>query len=450
MKKYIKYILLIIAINNQLLSFNYDKVNQQAIKYSNQGLYEVSDKLFNQIVNKSIEEEKYNKTLDAYVSLGYNQIRQNNYIKAIKYYSDGIKFKERFKVEDYNNLSYLYKQYAYANSFLGNHITSIEYYQKAQKCVHKENNFIAYYNLKIDEITSLMYLGYYHQALKQLHNIEIEVLSFNNNENKIVLFLNIVDCYLKLNNIVESDNYLKKVYPLIKNIQDVDYKFNYELLIAQKTLLQKDTLTALDYLNNLENNECGDFNKYLAKLEKIKILNEYNNNLININELKEIEQFYLTIDDKESLIEIYKFFLNKNNQNIYLDKYLILTYNYLKQTKNYLNQALVLHEQLNKDLINITLRNSELEYQKKILIICLIAVLIIVILSILLYKYIKSKQKIEIINTDYEDSNFQLKSNLTSLILEIQTYFFTNEIISKDFVLKVCTKLINYNKSIKE
>jgi len=450
MKKYIYYIILIILINNQLFSYNYEKVNKQAIKYSNQGLYDISDKLFNEIIINSIAEEKYNKTLDAYVSLGYSQIRQNNYVKAIKYYSDAIKFKEKYNIDNYNNLNYLYKQYAYANSFLGNHITSIEYYQKAQKFVPKNYNMKSYYNLKIDEITSLMYLGYYNKALKQLHNIEVEVLSFNDAENKIVLYLNKVDCYLKLNMIIEANNYMIKVKPLLSKTHEIEYKFNYELLKAQKYLLQKDTAIALDYLNNLHNEEWGVYNLNIAKLEKIKILRTYNSNLIKIDELKELETFYIYVDDKESLIEIYKIFLSMDNYNLYLDKYLKTTNNHLKQTKNYLNQALELHEQLNKDLIKITFKNSELEYQKKILIVSLIAMFIIFILSILLYNYIKSKQKVEEENTDYEDSNFQLKTNLTNLILEIQTHFFTNDNISKDFVLKVCTKLINYHKTIKE
>lgn len=450
MQNYIYYILLIIFINSQAFSYDYEKVNRQAIKFANQGLYEISDKLFNEIITKSIEEENYKQTLDAYVSLGYNQIRQNNFINAIKFYSDGIKFKEKYKVDNYQNLSYLYKQYAYANSFLGNHITSIEYYQMAQKSLNKQNEYIAYCNLKIDEITSLMYLGYYEKALKQLHNIEIEVLSFNNTENKVVMFLNIIDCYLKLNKVIDADNYLKKVKPLITNLNDVDYKFNYELLNAQKYLIEKDTTLALTFLNNLNNLDWGIYNKSIANLEKIKILKNYNSTLIKIEDLNELENFYTSINDKQSLIEIYKIYLSFNYQNKYLDKYITTNDKYLKQNKHYLNQALLLHEKLNKDLIEITFRNSELENHKKLLIIGLIALLIIVILSLLLYRYIKIKKNLIEKNIDYEDNKFQLKTNLTNLIIELQTHFFTNETISKDFVLKICTKLINYQKSIKE
>jgi hypothetical protein len=425
-------------------------VNKEAINFSNQGLYDISDNLFRKILKNSTKEEKYDITLDAYVSLGYNQIRQNKFINAIKIYSEAIKFKEKKSIDDYKNLSYLYKQYAYANSFLGNHITAIEYYQKAQKLVYKKENYKAFYDFKISEITSLMYLGYFEKALDQLHNIESEVVSFNNFENQIVLYLNIIDCYLKLNKIEKVDNYINVVQPLINNTNDEDYKFNFELLNAQKYLLLKDTIKSLDYFSKLQGNEWGVYNQNLAKIEEIKILQIYNSNLIKENKLIELEEFFTLIDDNETLITIYKILVKLDNQNKYLDKYLTITNTHLSKTRNYLNQALELHESLNKDLINITLRNSELEYQKYILIISLISLIIMFILTYIIIRYIKTKRKILEVKNEFEDSNFILKTNLKNLILDIQIYFFTNEIISKDFVLNLCNQLINYQKSIKE
>ena len=450
MKKYIYLLIFFLLINEKLLSFNYTEVNNEAINYCNQGLYDISDNLFMKILKKSKIDKKYDITLDAYVSLGYNQIRQNKFINAIKFYSEAIKFKEKKSINEYKNLSYLYKQYAYANSFLGNHITAIEYYQKAQKVVLKKENFKTYYNCKIDEVTSLMYLGYFEKALDQLHNIESEVVSFNNLENQIVLYLNIIDCNIKLNKIEKVNNYIKVVQPLISITNDIDYKFNFEFLKANKYLLHNDTVKCLDSFKKLQINQWGDYNQNVAKIEEIKILENYNINLINEQKLLELEKFFTSIDDKETLITIYKILVKLDNQNKYLDKYLTINNAHLIKTRSYLNQALVLHENLNKDLIKITLRNNELEYQKYILIICLISLIIMLVLTCIIFRYIKTKRKILEVKNEFEDSNFILKTNLKNLIQDIQIYFFTNESISKDFILNLCNQLINYQKSIKE
>lgn len=126
-----------------------------------------------------------------------------------------------------------------------------------------------------------MYLGYYEKALNQLHSIESQVVSLNNIGNHIVLYLNIIDCYLKSNEIEKANNYLKNVQPLINITNDNDYKFNFELLNAQKYLLLNGTTERLDYFTRLQGSEWGEYNKNLAKIEEIKILQSYNSSLIN-------------------------------------------------------------------------------------------------------------------------------------------------------------------------
>jgi hypothetical protein len=442
--------ILLLTLPLKIQAFDYELKYSQAKKYGINGIYTQSDKIFKQIIAESEKSEEYKWALDSYISLGYNQYKQNKFVKAIEYYSEAIRFKEKYKLQDYKNLDYLYKQYAFVNSILGNHIVAIEYYKKAQKVAFSQENFPSYYDFKISEITSLMYLGYYKSALNLLYTIEYEVNKLNNTENNLVLFLNIVDCNLKLNNPNQANKYLDKSKILINHFADIDYLYNYHLLIAQTFLVKKDTLSCQNKFAEMKEKDWGVHNNNLLKLEIIKLDQIVDISKVKSAELLELEVYFKSIDEKEALIEIYKYLVLLENNSSNMNKYLAETNSNIVKTKNYLNQTLSLNEKLNNDLILITERNIDLAYRNQIYLIVLIAVILLSILSILYCKIFLEKRKLATKNTDLIDNNFILKNHLASIIQELQIHIFTNDMLSKEFLLNAVSQLINYQRSIKE
>lgn len=443
-------ILLVFLVSIDLQAFNYNINYNQAIQYSNNEMYDESDIILKKIINEAINEQKYNWLIDSYVSLGYNQYLQNNFVKSIEYYVKGIKYKEKYKIENHKQLDFLYKQYAYVNSILGNQIVAIEYYQKAQMVAYKQKNYTTYLNFKIDEITSLMYLGYNSSALKLLYQLENEVVKYNNKETILVLYLNIIDCNIKLNKPYKAQFYLEKTHQLIKKIDDKDYNYNYNLLNAQTLLAMKDTSNYISKLIQMQNNDWGLTNNNSLKLEIFKFFQKTDIKRINKFELLDLELYYKSIDDKEALIEIYKILSLLENNSKYMNKYISETNNYITKTKIYLNEALLLNEKLNKDLIKITENNLKLAYYNKIYLIIAIAITILFVLSMIICLMHFAKKKLLLKHVDLIDNNFMLKSNLATLILNLQTHIFSNEVLSKDFMINSINQLINYQRSIKE
>jgi len=223
-------IIIAILFQNIIFCETLEDKYKKAIELGKQRDYIASSKLLHEIISDSENTENKNLVLDSYVSLGFINLQQENFINALKYYSEGIKLLEIYEVKNYKNLDYLYKQYAHTNNILGNHITALEYIRKAQILAKHKEQYKTYYDLKISEITSLMYLGYNQESLKKLYDIETEVLSMNDNENITVLYLNIIDCNLKLKNLNIATKYLEIVQKTLKYSNDLDFKFNYELL----------------------------------------------------------------------------------------------------------------------------------------------------------------------------------------------------------------------------
>lgn len=441
----------ILVFNVNLYSFDLEVEYKKAIQLSVQGLHSKSDSILKNIINKSILEENYNKALDSYTALGYNQLIQENFIKSMYYYAEGIKFTEKQKGYNFTNLNYLYKQYAYVNSILNNHIIAIEYYDKAKKIALNSKDYKFYHDLGISSITSIMYLGEYERALKQLLDLEIEIESFNNSENKLVLYLNLLDCFYKLNKSEDFNVYFKKVTPIIDYINDIDYKFSYELLKAQKYLLEKDTNKAINQFVMIEKGDWGDYNINFAKLEKLKTLKIFDTSKINFQELISLELYFSNLDNQTSLIDVYNIILSVSNDKSYLEKYNQINKNYFTKNQLYLNQALELNEKLQNEIRIIMLKQQELEYQKQKYMIVAISLGILLIISVILVYYIYKNKKVKDENLIYKESNISIKTSIKDMILEIQTQIFTNDIISKEYVLNnILNNLINYHKQIKE
>jgi len=443
-------IIIAILFQNIIFCETLEDKYKKAIELGKQRDYIASSKLLHEIISDSENTENKNLVLDSYVSLGFINLQQENFINALKYYSEGIKLLEIYEVKNYKNLDYLYKQYAHTNNILGNHITALEYIRKAQILAKHKEQYKTYYDLKISEITSLMYLGYNQESLKKLYDIETEVLSMNDNENITVLYLNIIDCNLKLKNLNIATKYLEIVQKTLKYSNDLDFKFNYELLKVQKYLVANDTLSYIKEIRKVELNDWGNYNNNNLKFEEFKILQNYNIDEIKIDELLSLKTYFDSIEDKATVIEIYKIILLKNNNIIYLKSYLVENQKYLTKTSNYLAKSLMLNDKLNNDLMQIHNKNIHLKYKNEILLL-IIGIIIIIIISCIMGVYFTTKnQKIDFVLKEFQEKNIFLKIQLSSMIINLQIHIFSNEILSKEFLLDSINKLINYQKSIKE
>jgi len=209
-------------------------------------------------------------------------------------------------------------------------------------------------------------------------------------------------------------------------------------------------LSYIKEIRKVELNDWGNYNNNNLKFEEFKILQNYNIDEIKIDELLSLKTYFDSIEDKATVIEIYKIILLKNNNIIYLKSYLVENQKYLTKTSNYLAKSLMLNDKLNNDLMQIHNKNIHLKYKNEILLL-IIGIIIIIIISCIMGVYFTTKnQKIDFVLKEFQEKNIFLKIQLSSMIINLQIHIFSNEILSKEFLLDSINKLINYQKSIKE
>lgn len=429
-----------IIINTPSTSKEYQKYNDLFKNYAERILN-------NSKYSKLVKEKGYDALAVYYTFKAYENM-QSNYMLAIKYLSKSLEY--------YNPKYFVTKQYMPAKgnvlmglgvmyNKIGNTSQSINNYFEALHIFEefKNKSYISYAqqsiaNLYFDQKKFSEALNYYTKAYNIYY--KNENLSFQDNIQKVLLFINIGKTQQELNNCQESETNLNKALTLALKLNDKDvlseiyfnlgrneekcnHNSNQALIEYKKSLyssnLPENNANSLIAIGSIfrQQNKLSKAEKTLTEglqfAQDINHLKLQKTALENLYDLqKQNKQFEKAIITSEKLSKIKDSIKKEENNNLLTKKQLLYEYE-AKQSQLKLKQE--------RKLNTIKLENQKKNAFKNSLLIGLTAILILFIIgSYFLYKNYKQKQTI----AQYEKNELNQKL----LLSQMNPHFIFNSI----------------------
>ncbi len=450
--KIIKYITLILIINNLLAySSNYKLEYYKAIELAENKQYNEANEIFDNLINTTLKNEDYELALDMYTAKGYNHELMEEYLQSIKILSDAILLYNQKKLNNYSNILYLYKNYAYVNSKVGNYVTALEYYNYCLNKVNIEKDIELYLDYSICIASTKIDIGMRNEAKIDLN--KLYMLIMNNNkvriQTKIAYLINLSLNLTSLNEIENAKdihNYINKNY---KSIAQKEYYFSLITLTLNINIFQNKKNIDSIYAN-INFNELNELENYSLKyLYNNYLINNDKSNNFALNELLLCYEYFHRISHYKTALEIFVLIDSLENfkllnKKMFLHKDAII----LMTQQNYeLIRSIRLNNKLNYEISNSKI---ELKEAKLINLIYLIIIITSIIISFFIFIiYFKQKIITQIKNTNY-NKEIELKSlkfAFSNNLREMQMLLIKN---NKEDIKDIYKNIFNNLNNIKD
>lgn len=437
---------------NILLSDKYDKEYLKAIEYSNNNEYHNADKIFKKLIQKSIKNKDYYKTLDFYTAEGYNFEQKGEFLKSLDSYSKAILHLNKYSLNDYKNKLYLYNNYGNLNCKLEDYNTALRYYKYALKSIDKDNDLNTYIASKINIACTHLDMGNLTKAKSDLENLYLLVINENHLTNKLAVILNLLELNLQINNITEVNKINTTLIKENKSNILKEYLIEYKLLEFKTSIMNNQNNVDSLYTNiinqDLNEFQINSFNKEYG----IYLLNKKKSISKGIQLLESTIKYYERIKNYEEVLMISNTLLN-NVENISLNRYkniLELQDKIIFKQKKDLFKTIEINELLTSDLEIIKQELIEAKFMNYMLYTILFSIIII---SFLTFLYLNLKKNFNL--NYFKKQDLELKLNevefkLSNNIREIQELIYTkDEIDIKDLKIQN-NNLINLIKNLRK
>lgn len=448
MKNFYIIIILVLINRNILFAYNYDKEYLKAIELSNNKEYQNADKIFKSLIDKSIKNKDYYKTLDFYTAEGYNLDLKGDFFLSLDSYSQAIYLIKKHSLQDYKNKSYLYNNFAHLNCKLEDYLTAINYYQIGLNSIDNDKDIDLFLDYKISIAATYLEMGNIQKAEAELNNFYHFVIKSDNLTNRLSVYANLLELYIQTNNIKEANKIYKRLITKYRKDYIKDYPFELGHLELKLNILNNTNLVDSIY----ESNSKNIFNELNLNLINLTY-GEYLVNSGSVNKgilfLEKSLKYFETIKNYEKVLNISKLIINNTNKDSYKtkNKIIFLQDQILNTQKKNLFKTIEKNNLLVTKIYNI---EKELEISKLLnyIYLSIIIIISISIIFVLFYDKLNVMYNLSIDkNLDLNLMINKIKLELSNNLLESQEIYYTKSEINKEDLKKQNNNLltlINY------
>ncbi len=388
--------------------------NNIGVLYQQQSKYNLAEKYYKKALESHKKTNNKQGLSKVYNNLGNIALYKNNYDDALNYYFKSLEIK--LKLDDKNAIAITYNNIGMVSALKGKYDIAISYYLRAlnifeltgnnndkaetynkignvyiswNKLKKAKNNFFTAIKI-LKKTENKKALGRCYNNLGLVYSLE------NNNELALQYYLHALQIF----STTESSKELSNIYLNIGDIYYLQQAYNDALFYMEKAyriaydnnfkLELGKALNAMSKTYYQQNNLIKSFN---FLLKSIDINKQIKNSELLINNYETLRDIYLQKHDYKNAYFSYKNYITLRDSifNIKTHKQITeLQTKYDTEKKQKEIQLLQTKEKA-KNII-IKKNNETITYQKTLIFISLIAVIIILLFAIMLRKQVKQKQ----------------------------------------------------------